>query len=511
MDAFAAAHDEVAKLGGGLDSAEELKRLLRGSGVLSFHIVANDIDQATHDQWVQRLHQSGPRPQAGDTMRWFEVGRGEYGETYGGKRYELVYVDPEHSMANGPGLPKWTLTDVHSQNSPNQGTVVALSLDGTGGQLFGDLTNRFKRQNGRIYNLAIVLDDRLVSAPTLPDEPIFNNVQISQGNGGFGASEVNYLVTTLSAGSLPAQLTEEPISEVTVGPQLGSDNLKAGLISCALGLVIVFLFLAIYYYLSGLVAFVAVLINLVLILGAMAIINATFTLPGVAGVVLSVAIAVDANVLIFERLREEQARGLGLKMALRNSYDRAFSAILDGQVTTAISSAFLYVFGSEEVKGFGLTLMIGIVTSLFTSLYVTKTIFGIMVDRGIVKDLSSFPRTFPKWNQMLTPKLDWIELVADLRRVQRRLHHRRFGLLRHQTRAGAGAGHRVLRRHGRPRGTGRQRRPGSRRRPGPDRRRKHQKPCQPRRPARGGDRQRQQAVRNQHADHRRPGRPTVGH
>lgn len=413
VDAFAKGFDDVAQLGGGLDSADELKRLLRGSGVLSFHILANDLDPATYEQWVARLQQNGPRPQPGDTVRWFETARDTGaggGVPYGGKNYSLVYVDPQHSMVNGPGLPKWTVQSVYAGQDGQGGNAVDFSFDSVGGRLFSDLTSRYRATDTRQFNLALVLDEKLISAPTLPDKPIGNNVQITSGTGGFAKAELDYLVTTLSAGSLPAQLTEEPISEVTVGPQLGADNLNAGLISCVLGMVIVFVFLVGYYYFSGLVAFIAVAINLVLILGAMALIDATFTLPGVAGVVLSVAIAVDANVLIFERLREEQARGLGLKMALRNSYDRAFSAIFDGQVTTAISSAFLYVFGSEEVKGFGLTLLIGIVTSLFTSLYVTKTIFGIMVDRGMIKDLSSVPRTFPKWNQLLTPRVDWIKL-----------------------------------------------------------------------------------------------------
>ncbi|HEX8325304.1 MAG TPA: protein translocase subunit SecD, partial [Tepidisphaeraceae bacterium] len=412
IDAFAGSFDEVAKLGGGLDSAEELKRLLRGSGVLSFHILANDIDPATQQQWITRLQQNGPRPQPGDIMRWFEVGRegGINSVPYGGKNYALVYVDSQHSMVNAPGLPEWAVQTVRPGQDEMGGNSVDFTFDSVGGRLFTELTSRYRATDSRRYNLALVLDEKLISAPTLPDRPIGNNVQITSGTGGFSKSELDYLVTTLSAGSLPAQLTNEPISEVTVGPQLGADNLRAGLVSCVLGLVIVFVFLVGYYYVSGLVAFIAVLINLVLIIGAMTIINATFTLPGVAGVVLSVAIAVDANVLIFERLREEQARGLGLKMALRNSYDRAFSAIFDGQVTTAISSAFLYVFGSEEVRGFGLTLLIGIVTSLFTSLYVTKTIFGLMVDRGMIRDLSSLPRTFPKWNQLLTPRVDWIKL-----------------------------------------------------------------------------------------------------
>jgi SecD/SecF fusion protein len=163
-----------------------------------------------------------------------------------------------------------------------------------------------------------------------------------------------------------------------------------------------------YYYFAGFVATLAVLMNMVLILGAMAMLNATFTLPGIAGIVLTIGMAVDANVLIFERLREEQQRGLSLRMALRNAYDRAFSAIFDGNVTTGITSVCLYLFGSEEVKGFGLTLMLGIVASLFTALFVTKTIFGILIENFHVEKLGSLPLTFPKWDQMLRPNVDWM-------------------------------------------------------------------------------------------------------
>ena len=398
-----------------LDSADALKRLLRGSGVLEFHILATDLDQNTYQQYVSKLQTNGPRPQSGDSLRWFQYARPNessgFGQVYEGRVYALTYIDPPHSMINGESLPKWAVDSVSKGADPNGGNAVNFSLDALGSRLFGELSNRYRAQNGKIYRLALVLDDKLVSAPSLPEHAIFGNVQITGGNGGFASADEEYLVTTLSAGSLPAQLTDQPISEITVGPQLGADNLRAGLISCGLGLVVVFFFLVIYYYTSGFIAFVAVLANLVMILGVMALLNATFTLPGVAGIVLSVAIAVDANVLIFERLREEQARGLGLKLALANSYNRAFGAIFDGQVTTAISSAFLFIFGSEEVRGFGLTLLVGIATSLFTALYVTKTIFAILVDKGQIRDLSSLPRTFPKWNELLHPKLDWIKLA----------------------------------------------------------------------------------------------------
>jgi SecD/SecF fusion protein len=162
---------------------------------------------------------------------------------------------------------------------------------------------------------------------------------------------------------------------------------------------------------AGVVATFAVLMNVVLILGTMAAINATFTLPSIAGIVLTIGTAVDANVLIFERLREEQKRGLSLRMALKNAYGKAFSAIVDSNMTTVITSLALIFFGTEEVKGFGITLIIGIVASLFTALFVTRTIFGIMIEQFGVKKLSSLPLTFPRWDRFLHPKIDWMRMV----------------------------------------------------------------------------------------------------
>lgn len=411
VDDFIARHDALAKAGDTVEGSAALKRLLQGSGVLSFHILADDLPAGEYEAAVTRLQTEGPRYQAGDVTRWFEVAKpeefGRAGPTFNGKQYALAFVDPDRAMINREGLPHWALENASADTDQTGRLGVSFRFDPQGSKLFGEMTTRWKpRPDGRKYSLAIVLDDKIISAPGL-DEPIFGSGRISSRDG-YASAEANYLTSTLNAGSLPAQLDNEPISEVTVGPQLGGENLRAAFIACGLGLVITALFLIGYYYLAGVVAMIAVLINLVLILGSMALLGATFTLPGVAGVVLSVAMAVDANVLIFERLREEQARGLSLRMALGKSYDRAWTAILDGNVTTAISSFFLFWLGSEEVRGFGITLLLGIMTSLFTSLFVTKTIFGLLVDRFGLKDLRSLPRTFPKWNQLLTPNVDWV-------------------------------------------------------------------------------------------------------
>ncbi len=410
IDAFEKAYTAWIPMRGRVDDVDQLKRDLAGSGVLSFHIVVRPQDPE-FGPMLERLNAEGPRPKPGDVTRWYPVDKpgdtSQFEVPYQDKQYVLLYTDAARSMMNVEGRPKWGLNGARRQVDDNNQRAVGFEFNAAGAQMFGRLTGDHVRTATEQYYLAVVLNERVYTAPTLPDKPIYGNGIITS-RGGYSERDQSYLISTLSAGALPAQLTDEPISVITVGPQLGADNLRAGFISCLAGLVICGIFLVGYYYLSGIVAFVAVLVNLVLILGAMALLNATFTLPGVAGIVLSVAMAVDANVLIYERLREEQNRGLSLKMALRNAYDRAFSAIFDGQITTAITSAFLFIFGSEEVRGFGLTLLIGIVTSLFTALFVTRTIFGILVDRFGVNDLSSLPRTFPRWNEMLTPKIDWV-------------------------------------------------------------------------------------------------------
>ena len=407
---YVAAADELANSKGAIDDATDLKRLLKGAGVLEFHILANDMQRAEYAQYVDRLHTDGPRVKAGDEARWYEVDRtdklaGE-AETYNRKHYVLGYITP------GPdGKPRsldahtdrpWHLTNARIEPKPTGEQVCGFSFDAQGAAYFGDLTGSNLHRP-----MAIVLDNKVISAPTINGK-ITSNGEIEGGREGFEPQELSYLVTTLNAGSLPASLSDEPISERTVGPQLGQENLRAGLIACGLGLVVVAVFLCGYYFTAGIVATAAVFMNVLLVLAVMSFLNATFTLPSIAGIVLSVGTAVDANVLIFERLREEQHRGLSLRLALRNAYGKALSAILDSNMTTVITSIFLIIFGSEEVKGFGVTLIIGIVASLFTALFVTRTIFNILMDRFGVTRLGSVPLSFPRWDHALRPNIDWM-------------------------------------------------------------------------------------------------------
>jgi SecD/SecF fusion protein len=420
MNDFQQKYADFVTVRSSLDDAADLKRLLKGSGVLEYHIVAYDVNDPLYHQMYDRMKPGGKGPgaQPGDnTYRWYEVDRVDQFDKPGAppqtvewndKHYILCLVTPEASMTkNQP----WALERSYPTSNALGERCVGFQFDVNGGHLFSDLTTRWEPKAGRSFELAIVLDGKLISAPVLESAITGGSGIIEGGSAGWSDEDFQYLINTLNAGSLPAQLEDEPISERRVGGTLGADNLHKGLVACGFGLVVVAVFMVSYYYLAGLVAFFAIILNLILILGALAALNATFTLPSIAGIVLSVGTAVDANVLIFERLREEQHRGLGLRLALRNSYGRAFSAIIDSNMTSLITSFFLYIFGSEEVKGFGLTLIIGIGASLFTALFVTKTIFGLLIDKVGIKHLGSFPLTFPKWDKLLKPNIDWMGLA----------------------------------------------------------------------------------------------------
>jgi preprotein translocase subunit SecD len=192
--------------------------------------------------------------------------------------------------------------------------------------------------------------------------------------------EAKLLAIVLKAGALPAPV--QIIEEHTVGPSLGDDSIREGLISSLAAFLGVVLFMIFYYVMGGVVADVAVLMNCLIILGVLAAFGATLTLPGIAGVILTIGMAVDANVLIFERIREELATGKTLRVALDLGYKRSFRTIIDSHITTLLTGVILLQFGTGTIQGFAITLIIGLLASLFTSVVVTRTIFDIMLDRG---------------------------------------------------------------------------------------------------------------------------------
>ena len=326
----------------GIGSAEELKSIIGKTAKLTFHKV------------VQRTSNSDESIKTRQLLLPAQDDEGVY------------YVLDKTPVINGDHL-----TDAQPAFDQNNRPAVSFRLNTSGARIFGQYT---AENIGTPF--AIVLDKEVVSAPTIQSH-------ISGGSGiitgQFGVEETTLLSIQLRAGALPAEL--EYLQESTVGPDLGQDSIDAGTLACIVAFIAVLAFMTLSYGLFGLFANVALIINVALIFAVLSIISGTLTLPGIAGIVLTVGMAVDANVLVFERIREELKKSKNPRKAIELGYERAFSAIIDANITTLIAAVILLIFGSGPVKGFAITLGIGIVTSVFTAIWVTRLLISIWIDR----------------------------------------------------------------------------------------------------------------------------------
>jgi preprotein translocase subunit SecD len=260
----------------------------------------------------------------------------------------------------------------------NNQPAVSFTLSNEGGTKFGKVTSE---SIGR--NLAIVLDGRVQSAPRI-DGRITTDGQIF---GSFTQDEVQNLSLILRSGALPASLTY--LEERTIGPSLGADSIRSGVIASVVGLLLIIAFMLVYYKLSGVNAVVALIFNLVILLGLMAYVGAVMTLPGIAGFVLTMGIGVDSNVLIFERIKEELDHERGVRASINAGFSRVFWTLVDTHTAALISCAFLFNFGTGPIRGFAVTLFIGLVSNLFTSVFVSKTLYEVALSgRQQVQTLS---------------------------------------------------------------------------------------------------------------------------
>ncbi len=255
--------------------------------------------------------------------------------------------------------------------------VIGFEFDQAGRSKFGRLT---ERSIGK--PLAIILDGTLYSAPIIRDR--IPGKGIIEGN--FTQEEVNDMIAVMRAGSLPADLDLE--METTVGPSLGKDSIRSGLLAGMIGGIFIIVFMCCYYFGAGGVANATFILNIFLVVATLAILNATLTLPGIAGLVLMIGMAVDANVLIFERIREEKNKGKTIRLAVKNGYERAFTTIVDSNITTLITALILYAVGTGPVKGFAIVLIAGLLINMFTAVFVTRVIFEIFLNAGIMNKFS---------------------------------------------------------------------------------------------------------------------------
>ena len=301
----------------------------------------------------------------------------------------LLVVDPQESRRITGRLLKNA-----GESFQDSGPVVAFTFNQRGGLLMQRLTGKYQYRDGAGYHdlLAILLDDEVFSAPringVIGDSGVIEGIDTPQ--------ERKDLIDVLNAGALEVPLVQAPVSEFSVSPLLGIDVQQKGKTAIMIAAAAVFVFMLVFYHKAGIIADICLLMNIVLVLGVMSLIQATFTLPGLAGLVLTIGMAVDANVLIFERMREEKEKGSSLRLSIQQGFAKAFSTIVDANVTTLIVAVVLFQIGSDQVRGFAVTLFIGIVMSMFTSLYVGRAMFEILEKKRWMKDIgmmSIVPKT----------------------------------------------------------------------------------------------------------------------
>ncbi|MFN9158352.1 MAG: protein translocase subunit SecD [Planctomyces sp.] len=399
---------EVIVPGEDPQTVDDIKRRITRLGSLEFFTVANRADSdiirlaqgldlsrkevvingEVRARWVPAAEKNGEPKLLTDSdviSRPLKAEREVNGrvESYDTQEY-LLLVSPKEEQVTGQYL-RSAVRDFDPQNGE---IVVSFAFDQTGAYLFGQLTGRNVPRDG-VPNrrLAIVLDGRVDSAPFIREQ-ITSRGQISGGQGGFTAEEAGELVAVLNAGALEVPIDPKPLSEATVDPTLGADVRQKGVTATAISGLAVIVFMLVYYRFAGVIAVISLILNLVLTVGLMVAIPATFTLPGIAGLVLTIGMAVDANVLIYERMREEIDRGSSTRIAIQNGFEKAFITIFDSNVTTLLTSVVLFYFGTDQIRGFAVTLFIGLAVSMYTALYVGRLLFDLSERCGLLKQIS---------------------------------------------------------------------------------------------------------------------------
>lgn len=403
IDAAISAYADYRKVGGRLDDPEDLKRMLKGSGVLEFRILPTGDEgnvsqlQAKRDELLEK----GPKAASDNQYVWCEIedpdtfqANGIVG-TFGDKKYVLCSNKMNEKMLH-EGDKKWKLRKAYPTSDQQGRRAIGFTFDDVAANRFFNVTNS---NIGK--PLCILLDNKAISAPNIQSAIHATGVI----TGSFTQTEISDMVNKLNAGSFPARLSEVPISEKTISATIGADNRDKGIRAGKWGMGAVVVFMLGYYLLGGAIADIALAMNILLVLGIMAMLQSTFTLPGIAGLILTIGMSVDANVLIFERIREEQKRGSTVRSAIANGYGRAFRTIFDANITTFGVAAILYMAASEEIKGFAIVLMLGIASSMFTALFVTRVLFDWLTSARLLTNKLAMP-----WEIARNSKINWMKL-----------------------------------------------------------------------------------------------------
>ena len=340
-------------------------------------IVANFLAK-DRDMVMEQLNNPKNRASLPAEMRYVRF-------VWGLQQEDSEFSDLYAIKANRDGVPELSgsvITDARQDYDPRSRPAVSMQMNTKGAKIWEEMTKRAYETQGYI---AIVLDNIVYSAPSVTSGPIAGgNSQIS---GSFSLTEAVDLANVLRAGKLPA--SAKIVQSEEVGPSLGKEAIDSGMKSFLIALVFVLLWMIFYYGKSGAFADIALLFNILLIFGVLASLGAVLTLPGIAGIVLTIGISVDANVLIFERIREELAKGKSQKESIKDGFSNALSSILDANITTGLTALILFIFGTGPIKGFATTLIIGILTSLFTAIFITRLLIDWYVNRGGKLDFST--------------------------------------------------------------------------------------------------------------------------
>lgn len=344
----------------GVKDPERAKNLIGKTALLEFKIVDDEhsLDEALR----------GNIPE-GDIIAY-----GSREDKSSGQKGRVPYLLKNKTVLTGASLETAKVQISDRFGEPH----VSIKFNSQGAADFDRITNENVRKR-----MAIVLDGAVYSAPVIQERISGGQAQIT---GNFTMDEARDLAIVLRAGALPAPVNI--LEERTVGPSLGSDSIRQGVLATIIGSLLVILFMLVYYRLSGAVADLALIVNIGLILAALAAFRATLTLPGIAGMLLTVGVAVDANILIFERIREELRTGKTVRLALDTGYDRAFITIIDTHITGIVAAVLLVIFGTGPIKGFAVTTIIGLLASLFTAIFITRVIFDYVTWNYNIKKLS---------------------------------------------------------------------------------------------------------------------------
>jgi preprotein translocase subunit SecD len=359
----------------GVKDPQRAKRLIGETAQLEFKLLDDDTPVAAQlpfnvppGQEESIVKEFQPKVPEGDEILFERVVNKETGQVT-----KRPYIVKKRAVLTGD-----LLTDARVSISQFNEPYVSITFDPTGARVFAKVTAENVKKR-----LAIILDNVIYSAPVIQESIPSGRAQI---NGNFTTQEANDLAIVLRAGALPAPV--RTLQDLTVGPSLGQDSIEKGIRATAIAGILVVIFMVFYYRLSGLIADFALILNLVVLVGALAALNATLTLPGIAGVILTIGMGVDSNVLIFERIREELRQKKPVRLAVDGGYEKAFLTIIDSHVTTLITAFILFLFGTGPIKGFAVSLSLGITINLFTALVGTKVVFDWINSRKKLEWLS---------------------------------------------------------------------------------------------------------------------------